>query len=516
MTGIHFLLGMIPYDTIPYQYPTTIIWYLLPYCPTQTNGHCRLGINYPPYLTLTDDTVTEMPEAENAATAVVDPSMVLLEGPLYTDKQKELLIRIPWFSGPISVLASTTIVFMILWDRKLKLRFLYQRLLLAMSIMDVMGSGSMSLGGILTGTVGTCEWQGFMLQFPVSVALYNLSLCVYYHLLICNEWKPATIKRYRVEICMHAVALLYPLGFGFVALAFDSFNPMLSIPAWCSFSETPYDCNKYDDVDCVRGNNYFYVQLGAAVLPTAVAIVGSILCMFRIWRKVRRQEMLMEQRYSSDMIVQSSISGNPNHPSAHARMVDLGSDENNSNNVSSAESSGTTNSLSHYHYSITNDRERTTQAAIQALLYTSAFLLTYAAPIVQSFTGNFVDTSPSNRTFFFATSALVSTFCPLQGLWNLLIYVRPMYRRIRKQHPEYSLGMRMLSVLLGGRWKPPRVAPSSHEERQSRQPQSHPQSSGSSPKSRSSASELEDKIYQVIADRWAAKRNNNVCNSETT
>jgi len=45
----------------------------------------------------------------------------------------------------------------------------------------------------------------------------------------------------------------------------------------------------------------------------------------------------------------------------------------------------------------------------------------------------------------------------LQGFWNLLIYVRPVYKRIRKEHPEYSAKARLMVVLMGKRGHQHRV-----------------------------------------------------------
>lgn len=89
-------------------------------------------------------------------------------------------------------------------------------------------------------------------------------------------------------------------------------------------------------------------------------------------------------------------------------------------------------------YSVTNG-ERTRQASIQATLYTSAFLLTAVMPIIQAFTGAFLPSdSPKYQTIFFATGAMVVLLSPLQGFWNMIIYIRPRFVRIRAMNPSLS------------------------------------------------------------------------------
>ena len=282
------------------------------------------------------------------------------------------------------------------------------------------------------GSVRTCEIQGFLLQISVCSTLYNLSLCIYYHLVICNEWTPTKIRNSRFEWWMNAIVLLYPLSLGVVCLHYDAFNPTLTSPSWCYISEVPWDCNRMDDVECIRGNNYFWIQFGASIVPVATAVIGGIVCVVRIWIKVRNQSQLMYRKYNYS---NDTLSG-----ANHTQHGGGGSVISMSSSSMSSSSSLRPNSKS---------SERTRQAALQAFLYTLAFLLTYSAPIIQSFIAYFWETTAENRKIFFATSFLTVLLGPLQGLWNLLIYSRPIYNRISKQHAEYTIWQRLVAVLLG-------------------------------------------------------------------
>ena len=351
-----------------------------------------------------------------------------MEEPFFSPRQQDTLTAVPCVTASISALSSSAIIFTILYDRTNKLKFVYQRLLLAMSVIDAIVSANIAVAGLLSpksvglidghGNEGTCELNGFLLQLGLCVPLYNLSLCIHYYLVIVCEWSPRKIKESRVEIAMHLVALLYPFGFGVAALFLNSFNPTVSVPSWCFYSDYPWDCNTSDEVDCVRGENYFYVQLPGLIVPLTVALVGVNVCMFRIWWKVRNQENRMERRYSREIIssdnvrpsttmmprqtrrlrltpannepareglalpvAPSGIGSNNSHPSTPPRQTrSLGLTP--SDNAASMPSPRHLTAPASY--SVTNHRERTKQTAIQARLYSTACLLTYAAPIAHT------------------------------------------------------------------------------------------------------------------------------------
>lgn len=69
----------------------------------------------------------------------------------------------------------------------------------------------------------------------------------------------------------------------------------------------------------------------------------------------------------------------------------------------------------------------TRDTVIQALLYTSAFILTFAFPAIDL----------GYSTFFL--NVLAKTFYPLQGFWNFLLYIRPGVKKVRREHPDKNI-----------------------------------------------------------------------------
>jgi len=74
-----------------------------------------------------------------------------------------------------------------------------------------------------------------------------------------------------------------------------------------------------------------------------------------------------------------------------------------------------------------NNETRATVA--QALLYTSAFFITYLFPLITLGQGN--------RSFFF--ELMTKIFYPLQGFWNFLLYIRPGVEQVKKNNPGKNI-----------------------------------------------------------------------------
>jgi len=71
----------------------------------------------------------------------------------------------------------------------------------------------------------------------------------------------------------------------------------------------------------------------------------------------------------------------------------------------------------------------------QALLYTSAFILTFTSPLLQSIRVLMNTSSPRSKFLVISTGLLY----PLQGFWNFVLYIRPGVNRIRRRDPDIYL-----------------------------------------------------------------------------
>jgi len=291
---------------------------------------------------------------------------------LYSERQSRILVTIPRFSGSLSVLGSTAIIYIILKDHKKKLRRLYHRLLLTFSFFDVVTSINYALASVVvpkntpgvwgaSGTVATCEASGFVMRFSFALGVYGTFLCVYHLLVLRYRIREQTLAT-RVEPVVHTLAIGYPVVMGSIALRKNLYNPGNVSVGFCFLNCFPMDCLRNEDIECERGEDYAgwaAVHGCFFVFFFVVVIVSSVLTA----QTVRRRE-LEGQRWS----------------------------------ISNASS-----------------RVRIKESVIQASLYVVAFFVTYSGYGLQLVIGRKSDAIKENRTMFFALSTYIRIFLPIQG-----------------------------------------------------------------------------------------------------
>ena len=137
----------------------------------------------------------------------------------------------PKCTGFISLCASTFIVQHVLRDRKRR-NLTYHRLLCGMSMSDMIGSFMCVLSTwpipkgeafLASGTVQTCSAQGFFNQTAaLCTPTYNISLAIYYLLVVVRGWKEHRVAG--LEKYLHAFPIAAGLGTGIAGLVLKLFN----------------------------------------------------------------------------------------------------------------------------------------------------------------------------------------------------------------------------------------------------------------------------------------------------
>ncbi len=141
----------------------------------------------------------------------------------WNEEQSAILSIIPHVTGLFSFVGSSSIIFMILNDRRNKLSKPYYRLLFAMCIFDAFSSIALGLSTwpipvgskVYTplGNVKTCSAQAFFIQANIASPIYNfmLSFCEYriptlgcWMLMWCGFWYTALENTYIsfLSLCM--------------------------------------------------------------------------------------------------------------------------------------------------------------------------------------------------------------------------------------------------------------------------------------------------------------------------
>ena len=130
---------------------------------------------------------------------------------------------IPHFTGTLSLIGSSAIIYMILSDREKKLNIPKHRLMLAISVYDVFQSFALAMSTLpypkesiddypygAIGNMTTCQIQYFFVTLGLAVPIYNAFLCLFYYLIINHRWRPEHFAT-KIEPFMHIAACLLQL-----------------------------------------------------------------------------------------------------------------------------------------------------------------------------------------------------------------------------------------------------------------------------------------------------------------
>jgi hypothetical protein len=311
-----------------------------------------------------------------------------------TVAQKKAVAIAPKFTAAASAIGSLTICYLIL--RKPTKRKTYHRLLLGMSICDFSASvawffttwpiplGTPGVFGAV-GTQQTCTAQAFFAQFSLSTVMYNACLAVYYFLVIVKGWRDDDIVK--IEPFFHAFSIAWGLGTAVASLFLTLFNQV----GWdCWIGGYPLGCkeswNNNGVTTCTRGDNGSLYKWAFYYAPLwlMITLVTALMCL--VYWTVREQERTMHKyqpRASVDAAIVAEIK------------------ESNSRKI-----------------------------AKQAAYYVGAFYAAWFFPTI------FQLVLVTSGKVHFVLLFLAAVFVPIQGLLNLIVYLRPKYIHYRENCPE--------------------------------------------------------------------------------
>lgn len=331
------------------------------------------------------------------------------------------------FTALLSILSSGAIVYMMLSDFDKKIRDQScsnphtrqqprNRFLLAMGLVDILASLGVLFSALpmpkesqLYGAFGnqtTCVIQGFLIELGMTVIpCYNACQCIWF-LKSIKYNMTARDFRAKIEPYCHAVALLIPLGLMIATSALGMYGPSFGNTMCGGLSASESESS--DD----RKPTILIGSLRALILCLSFIIIVS--CMTAIYCSFRHQERTM-RRYST------SASGMQWRP--------------------------------------TMTLEETKEVAIQGLLFSLAFILSFLFPTLN---GSLFGGDPS---FLLIPQSI---FTPLQGFWNFVIYTSRSVRRIRLDYTDLWLYQVVWKLV----FHPNEVAPRPMRRRGNRRTQS--------------------------------------------
>ena len=325
--------------------------------------------------------------------------------------QQKALALLPKVTGLTSIVFSSLIVFSV-WRDKAKRRNPYHRLLAGISLVDISASFWLGLStwpitrdsGVLwaVGTDATCRLQGFFTQFGISSSFYNASLSIYYVLVIRYGWKEHQIQR--IEPLLHGIPILWALGTSIAGLPLNIFGNANLWWCWISPKQDVYRWS------------FFYGPLWLMIVIVTVNCLVILLY-------VRRTEQASD-KYSFE-----------SQETARTQMHGNGGEEHGSNTDRRQALRRTQSST---------DLTLTRKIAVQSFLYAGAFYLNWFAlsltRLLQTTTGK----------VYFPLLLIASITVPMQGLPNFIVYLRPMFLKMRRERPSEGIFNWMLGSLQVG------------------------------------------------------------------
>eukprot|EP00934_Nitzschia_sp_Nitz4_P001262 Nitzschia sp. Nitz4//scaffold22_size323478//10633//11970//NITZ4_000490-RA/size323478-processed-gene-0.434-mRNA-1//-1//CDS//3329542884//1262//frame0 len=300
--------------------------------------------------------------------------------------QEKILILLTLFSCSLSIFGSSTIVYKVLHRKNVTP---YDRLMLGLSTCDIICSASLGLSPFLVpaatsprywalGNDATCSMMGWFFQFSFSAIWYNGMLSYYYLLTIRFGVKREDFGR-KYEIWMHALTWIWSLGTATYGSAIGLYHE-LEVGFGCWTNDFPEGCEATDSC-----TSYYYGWVMGA-LPSIFMWLSLVVNNLVIVLYVRR--MLGSDREYADELAERQA-------------------------------------------------KQVREVAIQGYLYVGTFILSYWAAIaVRLFES--AGYTYADESDFFIFLVLMAIFQPLQGFFNVLVYNKPNYYRVRQAFPDLT------------------------------------------------------------------------------
>lgn len=288
----------------------------------------------------------------------------------FTEAETLTMQVLPRISSTASMIGSLLIVISVC-RRGRKRALMYHRILFFMSLTDVANSFAFFLAnwpmpppdGV--GNQVSCDVQGWMLQFGLSIPIWNALLAFNFLLRIRYEVPEDVVRR--KEVMYHLVAWVWPLATAFACLGLELYNDAL---LWCWIAPFPSGCGPTGTTGepCERGKDFTIYQFSFFFGPLWLCLIVVWTCMYLIYQHVLQHEKNMSRN------------------------------------------------------GIRVREKKSKQVRLQALFYSSAFLLTWVFGSVNRLV------QAVERQNNFALVALHSFFVPGQGFFNYLVYKFPEIR----------------------------------------------------------------------------------------
>lgn len=358
-------------------------------------------------LVLADEFEDSMLRSFEDAASPPTESYLYSEEPLFTDEQATVLSYLHYVSAPLSAVGSFVIIHSLLTTRQSSLRPPFRRLMLALSMNDLITSLTWIFMVPLAspqyqenyvhgahGNFTTCSIMGFFLNYNLGSCLYSAFLALYFLFQVRFEMKAHTFAMY-MEPWFHLVGLSVPLITGLYATITQNMNPIATAPGTCWIRPYPAGCNHPDStLECTRGGSKGHSVNTARLLGTGVSILSFgviLISMCLLVVKVLQTERKMHRYMGNNLM-----------PMGNSSMV---GDSRRTRRSSTLTLRGL---------------KRTKMCGIQALYYVLAFFISFFPLVLLQLKPDVAE----NRGYYLVVTAVFKILHPAQGFSNCLVYLK--------------------------------------------------------------------------------------------
>lgn len=276
-------------------------------------------------------------------------------------------------SSLLSIFGSMAIVYMIMSDHKRKLARPKNRLMLMMSFFDILSSTAFGIADLAMPS-----------ESGIGNAMGNSATCVAQGIFI---WLGLAVPMYNTSLNLfYMLTIKYSVNPNYFSKKIEPFLHLISILVPLSIAIVFAVNGEIEP----RGNVCIGTSRRTAWVMLSISSFCLLFCVFSMvsicWAVKQRANKMRSHRFRASLTNNSRI---------------LEEDE----------------------------------TVKQALLYTSAFILTFIFPLVQSVSVTVI--GPSARCVVFVV--LTGILYPLQGFWNFALYIRPGVNKIKAGDPNRSL-----------------------------------------------------------------------------
>lgn len=361
-------------------------------------------------------------------------------------------VQIP--TSLLSFVGSALIIYNI---RKMKKKTPYRRILLALSICDILSTIGWLLQPFLTpkdapdpwvwavGNDATCVMLGAFSQFGFSAHLYSGLLSFYFLLTVKFGMREEQFQQ-KYERWCHGIILIFSVSTAIAGIFLKVFRPMIVAPG-CWVSAPPEGCSE----DCPE-ESIAWIFGG---IPSMLMLLCTTISNMLLYCHVRSTILQGQQR---SMANQSSLANFGQESNSQTLTVDGISPKSKKGPKDMADSASGSVSLfsrkSTTSRSVLNSSDkqwkRVRDVGKQSFLYVGAYLLSFG----WSYAVNILDSrdyeyQPESGKVLFPLLVLQSIFLSCQGFFNAIIFFRPKYLQARVKYLDEPKWWVLQQAILG-------------------------------------------------------------------